>query len=201
MNTAALPSTDLWTRLRASFARAFPSAALFIIRLMLECTDARRALLARLRMLECYVRKLLLTEAATLPPSAPRVVNNASRQRGSRSAPAIDLARPETWSTHFRLSLPRETGSRPRQRAPSTSKRVHFAAFRVALRIEALRRVLNAPLQLAQQLRRALDTRPNLARRYALRGPRRFVADTADKRLTLDITSAMLLALIELDTS
>jgi hypothetical protein len=201
MNAPA-PSPTLWTRLRASFARAFPAAALFIVRLMLDSTDVRRAVLARLRMLECYARKLLFTEAATLPPPpAPRTINAAARHPRKRAERAIDLARPETWSTHFHLFLPRDRCARPTRRASATTKSTHLTAFRVALRIEALRRVLNAPLRHAQRLRRALDAQPKRARRFALRGPRRFVADAVDTRLTLDITSQMLIALTALDTS
>ena len=200
MNAAA-PSPNLWTRLSASFARAFPTTALFIARLALECSDVRRAILARLRMLECYTRKLLLAEAAKLPPPELRAVNARSPGQRTRCEPAFDLAQPETWSTHFRLSLPRDRRVPTRRRSPAAHQNTQRSAFHIALRVEALRRVLNAPSRYAQRLRRALHTRANLTRRYALRGPRHFVIDATDTRLTLDITTQTLSAITALDTS
>ena len=200
MNAAA-PSSDLWTRLAASFARAFPTTALFVARLALECADVRRAILARLRMLECYVRKLLLVEAAALPLPPPRAINPSAQRRRVHSERAVDLARPETWSTPFHLRLPRDRRPSTRSRVSAPRKSVQLTAFRIALRIEALRRVLNAPSQYAMRLRRSLHARPELVRRYGLRGPRRFVVDAADKRLTLDITGEALTAIACLDTS
>lgn len=200
MNAAA-PSSNLWTRLAASFARAFPTTALFIARLALECSDVRRAILVRLRMLECYVRKLLLVEAAALPTPTPRAINLRTRRFRARTERPIDLARPETWSTPFHLRLPRDRRPRRRSRVSALRKSVHLTAFRIALRIEALRRVLNAPSRYAQRLRRSLHARPDLVRRYGMRGPRRFVVDAADNRLTLDITGQALTAIACLDTS
>lgn len=201
MNAAA-SSTNLWTRLRASFARAFPTTALFVARLALECSDVRRAILTRLRMLECYVRKLLLAEALALPaPAPPRTVNTRVRLRRPRVERAVYLARPETWSTHFHLSSPRDHQRRVRAGASRRPKKLHLTAFRIALRIEALRRALNAPSRHAERLRHSLHKRPTIARRYALRGPRRFVTDAADARLTLDITARALTAITAQDTS
>jgi hypothetical protein len=200
MNAAA-PSTNLWTRLSASFARAFPTTALFVARMALECSDVRRAILARLRMLECYVRKLLFVEAAALPAPTPHAINPSAHRHRIRSERAIDLARPETWSTHFPLRLPCDRRARTRNRASGPHTNAQLTAFRIALRIEALRRVLNAPSRYAMRLRRSLHRRPELVRRYALRGPRRYVADAADARLTLDITSQTLTAIACLDTS
>lgn len=200
MNAAA-PSTNLWTRLSASFARAFPTSALFVARLALECSDVRRAILARLRMLECYARKLLFIEAAKLPAPAPRAVNASARRHRKRREPAIDLARPETWSAHFHLSMPRGRRAPSRARASTSPRSLHLTAFRIALRIEALRRVLNAPSRAAERLNRALHARPKRARRYASRGPRRFVIDSADTRLTLDITAQTLTFFAPRDTS
>lgn len=198
---AAVPSTNLWTRLRASFVRAFPTTALFVARLALECSDVRRAILVRLRMLECYVRKLLLVEAAALPASPPRAVNRRAARPRQRTEASVDLARPETWSTRFPLRLPRDRRVRSQNRGPGPRTNAQLTAFRIALRIEALRRVLNAPSRYATRLRRSLYRRPALARRYALRGPRRFVSDAADVRITLDITSLALTAIASLDTS
>jgi len=200
MNAAA-PSTDLWTRLSASFARAFPTTALFVARLALECSDVRRAILARLRMLECYARKLLFVEATKLPPPLPRTVNRRMPRHRQRTEAAIDLARPETWSTHFHLALPRERRASRAGSKPTAPQSLQLTTFRIALRIEALRRVLNAPSHYATRLNRALHKRPLLARHYASRGPRRFVIDAADTRLTLDITAQTLTSFAPRDTS
>lgn len=203
MNAASSPSiaSPLWDRLRGSFARAFPAAALFVARIALLSSDTRRAILVRLRMIECYVRKLLLVEAAALPPSPAPRARATTPPRRPRNHPATDLAKPETWPASFRLALPRERTTSPNRRGAKPTVNLYDSAFRLALRLEALRRVLNDPLPRARRLRRALHGEQHIIPRYALRSPRRFVADVADHRLTLDITSRILVAIAAFDSS
>jgi len=165
-------------------------------------SDTRRALLAQLRMIECYTRKMLLVEAAASPaqPPARPPAKTSKRPTPGRAAP-IALDKPETWPAYFRLALPPERKAWRIRCVGRRTTSTYDDAFRVALRIEALRRVLNDPASHAHRLRRALRANRQGMRRYALRSPRRYVADAADPRLTLDITSRVLLAIAAFDTS
>lgn len=193
----------LWDRLRHSFARAFGATALFVARIAMLSSDSRRAILARLRMIECYLRKLLLVEASALPAlpaTAPRARAVAPRARRP-SHPVTDFTKPETWSASFRLALPRSRDATPNRRGAAPSTNSYDNAFRIALRLEAVRRVLNDPTSHARRLRRTLIERPHDIRRYALRAPRRYVPDASDNGLTLDITSRVLVAIAAFDSS
>lgn len=153
-------------------------------------------------MIECYVRKMLLVEATAspAPPRARPPAKTSKRPTPGRAA-AIELDKPGTWPAYFRLALLPERKARRIGRAGRHTTSTYDDAFRVALRIEALRRVLNDPGSYAHRLRRAVRANRTVMRRYALRSPRRYVADAADPRLTLDITSRVLVAIAAFDTS
>lgn len=134
------------------------------------------------------------------------------RRRAPSRARALDLSKPETWSARFALAIPREAHAvqdrrAPRIRAlwggtralptphPEPKPRTPAAdAFRVACRAEALRRMLNDPapyvIRLARARRIGVARSRETITRYALKAPRRFVGDTHDPRLTLDVFSA-----------
>src|SRR5262245_1014186 len=114
---------------------------------------ARHALARRLRALETFAMKLLLVEAARLPP--PRTACARARTTPARvaKAPAPDPARPETWRVRFELRIPPaadnaprapKTPAAPRQRpahATPDPTRERAKSEKLARRLEALRRV------------------------------------------------------------
>jgi hypothetical protein len=134
---------------------------------------------------------------------------------GARSnlqrARALDLANPDSWPARFSLALPHDPhrvpeAQAPRIRAlwgpdpapppappPRTPRAVNpeTSALRLALRFEAIRRVLADPLpharRLAERLRHELRRFPELITRYAIAPARTNFRDDADPRLGVDI--------------
>mgnify|MGYP001177782819 CR=1 FL=1 len=154
----------------------------------------------------------------TLTPTRRRV-------RPPARARVIDQSNPDTWPARFALALPRdprvvqerrapriralwgETRSLPPPPAPQPAPpQRQTEAFRIARRAEALRRLLNNPAPHARRLARArglgVARSREIITRYALRAPRRFVGDSHDPRLTIDIFSVAISAQAALaDTS
>lgn len=157
--------------------------------------ELRRELRIWLAPLEALARKLLLACAAALKLE-PAIARPYRLPRKRPAKPAPDLARPETWVAPFALALkppaPR-SGPRIRDLGPHllateawawnalvtrnrqrSRRKLKPAAFRLARRWEALRRVLANPdrhaLRLARRLAR-LSPRERLlrARRLAWR--------------------------------
>ncbi len=137
------------------------------------------------------------------PPANQTPAPSAARE-GAR-ARAIDFSQPETWAAQFALSLP-HSASVPESRAPRiralwgpalpspppppAPRRRHAAAFLIARRFEAIRRVLNDPLphvrRLALALRRAVYRCRDIITRYFAASPRKYDYDAHDPRLRIE---------------
>jgi hypothetical protein len=182
------PIAQAWRTARAWCAQAlaeFGGAA------AIAAVIARQAYAAcrrRLALVESFVTKLLLIEAAQLP-SLARAVETRSRTSGSRRQPpraSEDPANPASWRVRFHARLapihaaPARAAAAPHLRA---RLRVEFEpsvaqakAHALARRFEALRRVIADPrraiLALARRLA-ALGVRAYaVAHRIALAAPR-----------------------------
>jgi hypothetical protein len=129
---------------------------------------------------------------------------------GSRST--LDISRPETWRARFSLALPHNPRLVPNARAPrildpwgeyaprSTPEHAprvikqEEAPFRLAVRLEALRRVLENPMPHAQRLARMLAREvkrfPEVVRRYVFAAARTNAYDPDDDRLGVDAYGA-----------
>ncbi|WP_395645386.1 hypothetical protein [Terricaulis sp.] len=126
----------------------------------------------------------------------------------ARSA-KLDLARPETWPARFALAPPRDPravpdANAPRIRAlwdttPTTTQtqpsaqrapRAESDAFRLARRLEALRRVLDDPqphaVRLAHLLMRLRRRYPEAALRFAMAPARTSAFDCDDRGLGVE---------------
>lgn len=218
----------LWRRLKAMFARARDViGAPQTLALLRALTHRRRHEIACwVARLECIARKLIFAEAAhlTLAPDiarataarAARAATTRTRLRGS----LLDPAQPQTWPATFKLAPPHDSLAVPESRAPRiralwgatapAPSRAECAApsptpapLRLAVRIEALRRVLDNPhphaLRLARLFRRLNRRFPEAAGRYAIATARPHASDAGDPRLIIDalgvaITAAPLFA-------
>ena len=154
--------------------------------------------------------------AAILDRRRPRrhsPANAGEDAGGPRSAQSkIDLARPETWSARFSLAVPHNPRLVPNARAPrildpwgeyapppapERAPRVikqEEAPFRLAVRLEALRRVLENPMPHARRLARLLAREvrrfPDVVRRYVFASARTNAYDPDDERLGVDAYGA-----------
>lgn len=120
--SAPTPIADLWRTARAWFTEALDVfGGPHTIRLTFAAS-ARRTIARQLQALETLAMKLLLIEAAALPPLAART-QRAARTKQGRAIRATDPARPETWRVSFRLQIPPEptdkTAPRFRSLGPS----------------------------------------------------------------------------------
>ncbi len=127
MSYAAAPTsiTDLWKTARAWLDEALNSfGGAHTIRQTLD-RALRGAIKRRVQALEILAMKLLLVEAAKLAPRPAASGRAAAACCGeSRTGPAVDPARPETWRVSFRLQIPPEPpppdlGPRIRSLGPS----------------------------------------------------------------------------------
>lgn len=217
--SAPLAAAPLWARVRAAFARAVAAigAPAAIAALGLLSRALRRSIANRIALLEHIVRKLLLAEAGRLEvhPSSFRTRESAIRNPGASSrllaaarSAKLDLARSETWPARFALAPPRDPravpeANAPRIRAlwdaptntqtqPSTKRapRAESDAFRLARRLEALRRVLDDPqphaARLAHLLLRLRRRYPEVALRFAMATARTSAFDADDPGLGVE---------------
>lgn len=145
--------------------------------------------------------------ARTAPPIAKECEPEVSRSN-------LDKANPETWPARFSFTLPRNTHLVPNARAPRIRDpwapdappppaperapriiRAEDAPFRLACRLEALRRVLQNPKPHAERLLRVLIREirrvPRLIARYAFAPARTEDYDDQDHRLGVDICGAV----------
>jgi hypothetical protein len=146
--------------------------------------------------------------------SAALLRRTASKAEGAAGAArsSLDLSNPETWPARFSLAPPRDPravpeASAPRIRSlwgplplppppppPRRAASAESAAFRLARRFEALRRVLEDPLPHARRLARLLQRLerrfPEVIARYALAPARVGDFDAADPRLSTDAYGA-----------
>jgi hypothetical protein len=171
------PIAKLW-----QIARALVSAAIHAFGAPDEVARtlsrfARHALARRLRALETLAMKLLLVEAARVPPVPPASSRHANAKTIAARRTDIagckpvarpaDPARPETWRVRFELRIPRAHERAAQPRRPSARMaalracapdmaRERAKAEKLARRLEALRRVVADPLPRARRLRRKL---------------------------------------------
>jgi hypothetical protein len=138
---------------------------------------------------------LAVTPTPAPPPGGGRGV---SALVGTRRATAFDATKPETWRVRFALKPPRDPRvckHRPRIRAlwgdyvapqkppPRTQSRKTPSALRLAMRFEAVRRVLENP---APHVRRLALLMPRLCRRDR-DAPMRYAAETAHPHRSDDV--------------
>jgi hypothetical protein len=153
-------------------------------------------------------------EPSSMRDAAARAANVPPRACGSpsaSSAPARDREAPETWPARFALSPPRDPRRVPDARAPRIRalwgpppppppppptraprpRSEADGAFRLALRLEAVRRVLADPaphaLRLARLIARAVRRFPEIAARYLFAHGRAGGCDAEDPRLIVDV--------------
>lgn len=203
-----------WRRLKAMFARASdvigaPEALALLNALTLKRRHEIACWIARI---ECIARELIFAQAAHLDHKCLQVGARASgppRVSVARSEPprAFDPAQPQTWPARFKLAPPRDPLAVPESRAPrvralwgptppapSRAERAPSTStptpLRLAIRIEALRRVLDNPhphaLRLARLFRRLSRRFPEAAGRYAIATARPHAIDPGDPRLIID---------------
>lgn len=180
------PHAALWEAARevlALMASALGGPALIATMGKLE-RRTRRNILDWLAPLEVLVRKLLLLEAALVPRRAEAKFRKgappqrAAPPRGKCAPPHPE--KPPTWRVAFSLSA-----SAPRKPARNAGPRIRDlnarytppplkparprrdAALKLAMRYEALRRVLDNPAPHARRLARRLERHPPAARRIA----------------------------------
>ena len=222
MSAPSLTQTALWSRARASFARAVEAigAPAAIAAIESLTPTLRRAITGWVCRLEHVVRRLLFVEAAVLSPSprgGAKLQRLQVRAANAIAAPARVATPPNPHaafrSARFSFALPRDPhavpeANAPRIRAlwggahPSAPPRAPHApsqtpaALRLARRFEARPRVLEDPIphaqRLARVLARALRRFPDIARRCALAPSRTASYDRADHRLSIDAMAAAL---------
>lgn len=163
-----------------------------------------------------------LMEIVTLAPPSwsaglrPALSAEAKSQYapGGARAKSFDPTLPETWRVRFSLAPPRDEAAVPESRAPriralwgptptpppasSQPRDIAPAPRRLALRFEALRRVIADPAPYARRLARLL---PRLCRRfssavarYAVAIGRPYAGDEGDPRLMLEAIALALAA-------
>ena len=130
------------------------------------------------------------------------------RPTPTRNPPPFDPSQPETWRVRFKLAPPRDPLACPESRAPriralwgdapspeprrntAHAAKPRPAAMRLALRFEALRRVLENPLPHARRLARIFHRfgcrYPEAAGRYAVASARPHASDPGDPRLIIE---------------
>jgi hypothetical protein len=181
---------SLWTRARASFARAAAAlgSAAKIAALGALTHKVRRQILAWIAPLEHVVRKLLLTEAARFAREAQhqrsaglqtRIVfphAPSGKSGGARtSGPELDLTSPETWPVHFSLAPPCDPHRVENEKAPRIRalwRSAHLDDAHASRERHPAVRVRHPedPVRLARRfeaLRRVLDDPAPYARRLA----------------------------------
>ncbi|MES1158810.1 MAG: hypothetical protein ABUL42_02840 [Terricaulis silvestris] len=124
----------------------------------------RKLMLAWLCAGEALMRRLLLIEAAAYPkPNFPPPAPRAEAPRAPRKKVLCEATAPEAWPVHFRaITRPSEPAL-----APNGTKRPPqrlFDAWPLAIRLEAMLRVLNDPEDYAKRLSRRLHKKPRRTR-------------------------------------
>lgn len=148
------------------------------------------------------------TKGSALPAQCtPSRAGADARPRSARAS--LDRSRPETWPARFSFALPRNPRLVPNARAPrirapwdeetppspaperTPRGQTQSTPFRLACRLEALRRVLENPRphaeRLARMLVREVRRYTEVVQRYALAPLRSTDYDTEDERLGIDI--------------
>jgi hypothetical protein len=218
----------LWKRARSMCVRAIAEigepAALAVRNGLSRAT--KHEIAGWLARLESIVRKLLLALATALLSEAPLRVevgaraSGAQRARGPRSSlqtsKTLDLSAPRTWRARFALAPPHDPHSVPESRAPRIralwgptppappppteprARQLTEPALRFAIRLEALKRVLENPIPYAERLARIftrlLRRYPEAAHRYAVAPARPHAFDEGDPRLIIDVLAIAMAA-------
>jgi hypothetical protein len=201
---------QLWAQANHFFAHMIATygdaAALAAIDELARTT--RRHLLEWLAPLETLARKLLLIEASKLTGALPPL-SACKRSRGEcrGEAEAPDLNHPASWRAPFYMPIPvDDRGAVPESRAPRIrllgpswpprpaftpppqpaprprTERTPPSTWRIARRVEALRRLIENPAPHARRLARRLSriprhARAERARRIASASPSRHARD------------------------
>jgi len=154
--------------------------------------------------------------SAGLRPALSAEAKSQCASGGAR-AKSFDPTQPETWRVRFSLAPPRDEAAVPEsrapriralwgptpalpppQRAPSPHRDIAPAPLRLALRFEALRRVIADPAPYARRLARLLPRLcrrfPSAAGRYAVAIGRPYAGDEGDPRLMLEAIALALAA-------
>lgn len=200
----------LWRRLSAMFARAAGIIGHPQTLALLGALPRRRRheIACWIARLECIARKLLFAEAAALAPEpAPAPVATRAVMLRAATPKPFDPTQPHTWSARFKLAPPRDPLAVPESRAPRiralwgrtsnarapaerSPAQARGAPLRLAIRVEALRRVLDHPhahaRRLARIFRRLNRRFPEAAGRYAIATARPHAIDPGDPRLIVD---------------
>jgi hypothetical protein len=199
MTTASLisnPLTQLWREARAWLAEMLADFISPAQVARAVARQARAAFAKRLRMLQCFVMKLLLIEATRQSspargggrerpqeraeregcvrthPSASRCALDSSPQRGEHVQYAEHPDHPITWRVRFHLRIPRQrrrAAATPAPRIPQAPACPQTLALRLARRFEALRRVIADPRRAIAALARKLAALAGAARAVAHR--------------------------------
>jgi hypothetical protein len=212
---AAIAALKLLTRdLRRAIAGRILRLEHLVRKLLLaEATELHRAERARERgprLERVQLRSLGMarTWTAGLQTRTSTAVATKCASEDARSK--IEPAQPETWPARFSFALPRNTHLVPNARAPRIRAlwgpdtppapapertprvmRDEDTPFRLACRLEALRRVLADPkphaVRLARVLVREARRVPHLIHRYAFAAARTNDYDKEDYRLGIDV--------------
>lgn len=211
-------TSPLWRRARAMFERAQKAvgAPASIAAITDFSTHLRRCVLTWLALMEHVVRKLLFADAARLGAVPGAVLAREGWVNSEDRSPprAPDPSNPAGWRACFRLAPPRDhnlvpagCGPRIRSLAPdaplwrseackavaSAAAEASPLAFRLARRLEALRRVLADPAPHARRLARLLHRlrrrHPEIFLRYASAPARTAGYDPEDPRFGLECLS------------
>lgn len=141
--------------------------------------------------------------------SAPQPAPSLAPSPRAPQARAFDPNQPHTWPARFKLAAPKDPKACPESRAPRVRALWGESSappprkpprgertptpWRLALRLEALRRVLADPAPYARRLARLLPRlRAAFAERYALATAPRFCIDHDDSQLIIDALSLAL---------
>lgn len=200
------PNANLWLRTRTMLVRAGDEIGAARTLVLETLTNARRRRVASfIALIETIIRKLLFAEAAALLAAAPAGAARPAPLKARKQAqlpnagrPAFDPTRSETWRVRFALKPPRDPSRsenvQPAQPKPPRARRKLMPApQRLAMRLEALRRVLADPAPHARRLARIFPRLcrryPGAAMRYALATAYPHRSDDGDPRLIVEAMS------------
>lgn len=122
-------------------------------------------ILTWLRAGEAFLRRLLLIEAAALPPDINATLGRRKSRR-VRKLRTFTADNPEQWRVSFRCFVsPKIAHQEPRRKVERKGEPTRFYSARpLAERAEALLRAFNNPAPYAQRLANQLYQRPHRAR-------------------------------------
>jgi len=188
---------------------------IFVAAAELHCAERDGAKPTRGPLLEIVTPAPASWSAGLRPASAAEAKSQCAPGGARSNLPAFDPTQPETWRVRFSLAPPRDEAAVPESRAPriralwgptpalpppasSQPRDIAPAPRRLALRFEALRRVIADPAPYARRLARLLPRLcrrfPSAAGRYAIAIGRPYAGDEGDPRLMLEAIALALAA-------